>query len=238
MKIMVRAFGALTRLLLPRSFIQRFGVELIETFTQRYDDARRRTHKAAVSFVVRELYALFITAVRERGAISAPGTVPGRQRGVMWNVLHDVGYAVRITRRNPLYATMIALTLAVGIGVNLAVWTVLNAVLLRPLPYADAHELVQIWNRMTEPAVDDMTIAPADYVDFRERARTFEDLAAHNLWFPTVGDAAGADRVLAGMVTPNFFPLLGVQPVLGRGFAAGENMQAGTRVVVLSQSGW
>jgi hypothetical protein len=209
MRLAVRVFGGLSRMLLPRAFTARYGVELIETFAQGHRDARRRSRTAALSFTMREVSALVVTAVRERRALSAPAVrPPERQRGVMWNMLQDVAFAVRITRRSPLYATVVALTLAVGIGVNLAVWTVLNAVLLRPLPYADAHELVQIWNVMTTPAVDDMTIAPADYIDFRERARVFDDIAAHNLWFPTVGDAAAADRVLAGMVTSNFFPLL------------------------------
>src|SRR5919201_4890780 len=109
----VRLFAAVCRVLLPRAFTARYGVELTATFAQGYRIARRGSRWAALSFTMRELCAVVATAVQQRRAISAPAVwPPARRRGDMWNVLFDVAYALRIMRRSPLYAATVAVTLA------------------------------------------------------------------------------------------------------------------------------
>ena len=156
----------------------------------------------------------------------------------MHDLTRDIIHAFRLAVRNPQYSIIVVLTLALGIGGNAAVFTIVNAVLLRPLPYDRADRLVQVWNAMSRPVVREMTIAPADFVDLAARSRTVSELAAHNVWFPTVGDAASAERVTAGVVTANLFPLLGVQPLIGRNFEPQEDQPSGDRVLILSHGAW
>ena len=156
----------------------------------------------------------------------------------MHDLTRDIAHAFRLAVRNPQYSIIVVLTLALGIGGNAAVFTIVNAALLRPLPYQQADRLVQVWNAMTRPVVREMTVAPADFVDFAAQSRTLSDIAAHNVWFPTVGDASSAERVTAGVVTANLFPLLGVQPLIGRNFQPQEDQSSGGRVLILSHGAW
>ena len=161
------------------------------------------------------------------------GRIGWRELRQDWS--RDVRHALRGLARAPQFTVIVVLTLAIGIGGNTAVFTVINAVLFRPLPYARSEELVQVWTRLTDPPAERMTVSPADYLDWR-KARSFSDIAVHNLWFPALTTREGADRILAQLVSPNLFSVLGVRPALGRGFQEREGLQ--DKVAVLSWGTW
>ena len=152
------------------------------------------------------------------------------------NLLHDVRYALRVLAKNPGFTVIAILTLALGIGANTAIFSVVNAALLRPLPYPDANRLVLIYE--TEPSGPG-GLFPAtspDFEDWRKQNKVFEDLAAAT---PAGASLTGVSEPLqlSGWdVSPEIFPILGVQPLIGRTFSASET--GNDRVVVLSYGLW
>jgi len=135
------------------------------------------------------------------------------------SVLKDVAYAVRTLRKNPGFTVTALLTLALGIGASTAIFSVVNAVLLRPLPYANADRLVIVTSDMRNRDVKDFPIAPGDQKDMVDQLTQFESLGGV-LTFrqPLVGDDNVAEQVKSGIVTANFFKVLGARIVAGRDF--------------------
>jgi putative ABC transport system permease protein len=151
-------------------------------------------------------------------------------------LLQDLRYAVRTLRGSPGFALVAVLTLGLGIGANTAIFSVLNAVVLRPLPLPESHRLVNLgWSWGGEP-IASVTALKFEY--WREHSRVFEGLATYNQ-FTAEGPAGSPDEGLRGMnVSDDFFRVVGLQPVLGRGFTAEENRPGGPPVVVLSDATW
>jgi hypothetical protein len=152
--------------------------------------------------------------------------------------LQDVRYGLHQLRKNPGFTAMAIITLAVGIGANTAIFSIVNAVLIRPLPYRDPNQLVYIsefWPRETPVK----TVPSPDFANWSEHSQLFEGLAAYggiaevNLTSP--GDP---ERIPGAKVTWDFFPLLGVQPSRGRGFLREEDQPGGREVVLLSHELW
>ncbi|HEX3253531.1 MAG TPA: ABC transporter permease, partial [Pyrinomonadaceae bacterium] len=136
----------------------------------------------------------------------------------METLLKDLRYGVRGLWKRPGFTVVAVLTLALGIGANTAIFSVVNAVLLRPLQFRDPERLVMIWEDAAFVGFPRNTPAPANYVDWKNQTQSFEDVAAtHELTFNLTGDG-DPERVAAYGVTANFFPLFGVSPALGRGF--------------------
>ncbi|UCG87556.1 MAG: ABC transporter permease [Gemmatimonadota bacterium] len=186
--------------------------------------------------------------VLERASLPAIRLISTTSRGlstrfpklstVLEEVSGDLQYAFRTLRKAPVFTLIAMLTVALGIAVNAAVFTVVNGVLFRPLPYERADELVMIWTFRTETAEPDtFTVSPADFVDWRDQAASFSDMAAFNINLASVTGETGTEQVHAGIVTPNFFDLIGVHPILGTGFdpTTDENSQP---TVVLSYGFW
>ena len=156
----------------------------------------------------------------------------------METLLKDIRYGVRGLRKRPGFTLVAVLTLALGIGANTAIFSVVNAVLLRPLQFRDPERLVMIWEDATFAGFPRNTPAPANYVDWKNQTQSFEDIAAtHELTFNLTGDG-DPERVSAYGVTANFFPLFGVSPVLGRGFTPDDDRPGAPKVAVLSQGLW
>jgi putative ABC transport system permease protein len=131
----------------------------------------------------------------------------------------DLVFAVRMLRRNPAFTVIAIITIALGIGASTAIFSVVNAVLLRPLPYDDADRLVLLWGDLRNRGVSDFPTAPADFHDLREQATTFEALAGVFTNRPTIsGDGGEPEQIRSGNVTPNFFATLGARVVRGRDF--------------------
>ena len=158
--------------------------------------------------------------------------------GMMETLLKDVRYAVRGLVKRPGFTIIALITLALGIGANTAIFSVVNAVLLRPLPFRDPEQLVIVWEDATFAGFPLNTPAPANYVDWKTQNQSFTDMAATaETSFNITGDG-DPERVTAYSVTANFFPVLGVQPLLGRGFLPEEDRPGANKVVVLSYKLW
>lgn len=133
--------------------------------------------------------------------------------------LRDLAFAVRSLRKSPAFAFVAVLTIAVGIGASTAIFSVVNAVLLRPLPYADAERLTIIVHDMVARDLPDMPLAPPDLRDIREQATLFEDVAGvFTFRAAFVGDDGVPEQIRAAGATPNLPRLLGARVIAGRDF--------------------
>ena len=156
----------------------------------------------------------------------------------METLIKDIRYGIRGLRKRPGFTAIALITLALGIGANTAIFSVVNAVLLRPLPFRDPDNLVIVWEDATFAGFPRNTPAPANYVDWKTQNQSFADMAAsHETSFNLTGDGE-PERVAAYSVNSNFFPLFGVQPLLGRNFSAEEDRPGANKVAVLSYSLW
>src|SRR5689334_3712091 len=156
----------------------------------------------------------------------------------METILKDIRYAIRGLLQRPGFTAIALITLALGIGANTAIFSVVNAVLLRPLPFRDPEQLVIVWEDAAFAGFPRNTPAPANYVDWKTQNQSFADMAASaETSFNITGDGE-PERVSAYSVTANFFPLFGVQPLLGRSFSAEEDRPGGNKVAMLSYSLW
>jgi putative ABC transport system permease protein len=155
----------------------------------------------------------------------------------------DLRYAWRALRRTPGFTVAAVAALALGIGATTTIFTVVNGVLLRPLQYQAPDRLANIWNDLGEGAQSLPAVSPADFRDYKQRSRTFEDFAAAaegnvaNLRGNLTGDGE-PERADIVTVTANFFPLLGVRPALGRQFLPEEEVVNGPHVIMLSHRLW
>ena len=137
--------------------------------------------------------------------------------------------------RKPGYSASVILTFALGIGANVAIFTVINAYILRPFPIEDPDRVV--WLSDFKEGRAGFVSAP-DFVDWREQSRSFEDLVAVHVWPATLTQLAQPMRVSRARVTPGFFDLIGVQPMIGRSFFEEEGLEGNDRVAVLSYDIW
>lgn len=152
--------------------------------------------------------------------------------------LQDVRFTVRMMRRAPGFTLVALVLLAVGIGANTAVFTAVNAILLRSLPYRDAEQLVFVRENGPSEISRGMRAGIPDYHDWRAQSRSFTDLAAFAATGFNVGTERNVERVQAQIVSANFARTLGVQPVLGRFFSEEENRPGAAGVVVVSYAFW
>ncbi len=156
----------------------------------------------------------------------------------METLLKDIRYGVRGLVKRPGFTAIALITLALGIGANTAIFSVVNAVLLRPLQFKDPEQLVVVWEDATFAGFPRNTPAPANYIDWKNQSQSFADMAATaETSFNITGDGE-PERVSAHAVTANFFPLFGVQPLIGRSFLPEEDQPGANKVVVISHSLW
>ena len=149
----------------------------------------------------------------------------------------DVRYGLRSLRRNPVFALVIVLTMALGIGANTAIFSVVNGVLLRPLPYSDPARLVVLHQGAGDAVANDIGFSAKDIADYRQ-ARSLSDVVEfHQMTFNLLGRAE-PERLVTGVVSANYFDVLGVKPVLGRTFLAGDDAPGAPAVLVLSYKYW
>jgi putative ABC transport system permease protein len=152
-------------------------------------------------------------------------------------VLQDVRYGVRILRNNPAFSLLVVLTLALGIGANTAIFSVVYGVLFRPLPYAHGGHLVVLHQRARGQSTD-IPFSYKEIVDYREQAKTLDAVVEyHSMPFLLLGEDS-AERVQTAVVSANFFDVLGVKPLLGRTFLASDESQNADAVLVLSYQYW
>jgi predicted permease len=152
-------------------------------------------------------------------------------------MFQDLRFGVRMLIKHPGVTAITVFTLALGIGANVTIFSVVNAVLLRPLPYPDSDRLVFLWSEVPTQNIRERASAYGNFSEWRDQSALFEDLAASD---PTVVTLTGGDepeQVMSIRASANYFPLLGVAPMLGRTFTGDEEQQK-VRVVVLSHGLW
>jgi putative ABC transport system permease protein len=159
------------------------------------------------------------------------------RRCAMETVMQDVRFGARTLVKNPGFTLVAVLALALGIGANSAIFSVVNAVLLQPLPYPDPDRLVSVWEGNTRKG-SQMPLAPANFVDWNAQNEVFENAAAFMRWSFNVTGQQEPERVRGVLLSANAFALLGVQPILGRTFLPEEGAISKNRVVVLSHGLW
>ena len=158
----------------------------------------------------------------------------------MTNLLQDLKYALRTLLKNPGFAAAAILVMALGIGANSAIFSVVNSVLLRPLPFSEPDKLVQVWHVPPPkqfPGMTRFSVSPANYLDWKRMNHVFSDMSIYGFQGLTLaGDRP--QSLTAGQVEPNFFSLLGTQPMLGRGFLPEEGQTGRNHEVILSHKLW
>ena len=171
----------------------------------------------------------------DRPRVAAP-IPPSEHSNLLVDLGRDVRYAARLLRRTPVFTAVALITLALVIGANTAIFSVLNAVLLRPLPYAFPERLVMIGDRGPDGAAGN--VGYTTFLDWRDRSHSFEEMALVRSWTPTLAANGEPERINGMRVSANFFPTLGVRPALGRDFRIDEDTPASWHVVILSDGLW
>jgi putative ABC transport system permease protein len=157
---------------------------------------------------------------------------------VVETLLQDLRYGARGLRRNPVFAAAAIVTLALGIGANAAIFSVVHGVFLQALPYGGGERLVRLRQDAPGINVTDAPFSPVEVADYAARNRTLDGLAEyHSMWFVLLGKDE-PERVQTGVVAANYFDLLGVRPILGRTFRRGEDAPGSEAVLVLSHDYW
>ncbi|HEX8149358.1 MAG TPA: ABC transporter permease [Pyrinomonadaceae bacterium] len=157
----------------------------------------------------------------------------------MTTLLQDVRYGLRVLWQKPGFTAVAVLTLALGIGANTAVFSLVSAVLVRPLKYREAERLVMVWEDETAAGFPRETPAVANYADWRAQNKSFEDVAAvDQRTYDLTGRGGEPEKILGFGVTSNFFPLLGAEAALGRTLLPEEDKPGAHRVAVLSHGLW
>jgi putative ABC transport system permease protein len=154
------------------------------------------------------------------------------------HLAQDLGYAWRQLRRSPGFAITAILVLALGIGATTTMFSVVDQVLLRPLPYQDPAQLVSIAEGSYDKGQPDSGISLPDIQDFAARGHTLSSIGYYSFQVPVVGGIARPQSISQLLTSANFFSMLGVRPALGRGFAANESAGAATHVIVLGDEAW
>jgi putative ABC transport system permease protein len=153
-------------------------------------------------------------------------------------ILQDVRYALRMLRGSPGFTAVVILTLALGIGANTAIFSVIDSVLLRPLPYHDPAGLVMVWENNSQHPNPHNTVSPPDFLDWQSRNTVFTEMAALFDQRVNLTGNGVPEEVVVQDVSANFFSVLGVRPILGPGFTAENGKPGHDDVVVLGYGFW
>jgi predicted permease len=181
-----------------------------------------------------------IRALRNFGPMDKHKEEARDARGVSWieEVIADLRYGFRGLMKNPGFATLAILTLGLGIGANTAIFSVINGVLLKPLPYQNGDRLVLVQQVATRPAQRNFGVSIKELYDYRQQLASFDGLVEfHQMSFDLL-KRGEPDRVATGVVSPNFFDVLGIKPRLGRTFLPTDDDHGAEAVLVLGHSYW
>ena len=150
----------------------------------------------------------------------------------------DLRYAVRSLRTHPGFTAVVLATLALGIGANAAIFSVVNAVLLRPLPYEGADRIVVVWGDLHRPGVNEIPASAGEYVDYRDRSHAFDQVAVYDTAGFNLTGGGEPERVDGAIVTASLFPLLGASAAIGRTFLAAEEQPGRNDVALIGHGLW
>lgn len=156
----------------------------------------------------------------------------------MDSLLRDLKFSARSLLKRPALTIIATVTLAIGIGANSAIFSTINALLLKPLPFPDPEHIVAIWEKIPSRGVERNEVSLANYLDWNSRNQTFEQLGFYRWWSPNLTGSDSPEHVQGFLVTANFLDIVGVKPLLGRGFSADQNQPGKDAVAVLTYSLW
>lgn len=162
-------------------------------------------------------------------------------RAMLYELMRDLIYGARMLRKNPRFTIIVVLTIALGISATTAIFSVVNAVILKPLPYDHPEQILWVWGKFSQG--DRAAISPPDFLDYRARAKSFEKFAAMHVMHQfvpapmTLNTSAGPVKIDSALVTAGFFEVFGARPHAGRTFVAADEQQD-TSAVILSYSAW
>ncbi len=210
----------------PPAYRRACGSDLTDFFRDRYrEEFVARGWMGVVGLWVRSLADVLASGLAERWKSLRRSRRAGfdkTKENWVETLLQDVRYALRSFRKRPGFTAVIVVTLALGIGASTAIFTVVNSVLLRPLPYGDADQLTLVWGRMTSTGVERAPWSGLDLLDFRERSNSFEEFAAAFGMNSTLTGDFEPEPVTTGMATSNFFDVLQVVPHVGQKLRGGR----------------
>jgi putative ABC transport system permease protein len=217
-----RLFRALVRVL-PFDFRTNYEGEMEGVFREQQREAEERGGLlGALKLWQETIVGIFTTAPREH-----------------WQILaSDGGYAFRMMRKNPGFTVVAILTLALGIGANTAIFSVVHSVLLRPLPYPEGQQLIFIRQQETKLGIPDISFSVKEIEDYRAQNRTLSGLVEYHAMSFTLFGHGDPERVRTGVVSANYFDLFGVQPLLGRTFLPDDDKLDAPPVLLLSYEYW
>ena len=152
--------------------------------------------------------------------------------------VNDIRYAIRNLLKRPAFTLVAALTLALGIGANSAIFSAVYALLLNPLPFHDLNRVVAVWDSYPSRGVVRNEVAMANYLDWRSQNQSFEQLALYRWWSANLTGLDHPEKIQGFLVTANFFDTLGVNPIMGRNFTPEENQKGKDDVVILTYQLW
>ena len=226
----------LLRVALPRHRYEAICGDLEEEWREQI----RRTGKRAARRWFWEFAMQSVIGRREL----APQTHEARDRkwrgGTMDQIKQNIRYAWRMLWKKPAFTAVAALTIALGIGANAAIFSIVEGVLLRPLPYKDTDRIVVLWQHDTKNHIEREDVAPANFADWRAQSTSFTEMAALNPFSMdyTGGTGSEPESIRSANVTKGFFEILGVNAARGRTFAAEEFEAGREQVVVLTYGLW
>src|SRR5580704_6750773 len=217
-----RLFRALVRVL-PFDFRTNYQGEMQGVFREQQREVEERGGLLGALKLWKEtIVGIFTTAPREH-----------------WQILtSDCGYALRMMRKNFWFSAIAILTLALGIGANAAIFSVVRAVLLRPLPYPNPQQLIFIRQQEKKIGVDDLAFSVKEIEDYRSQNRTLAALAEYHSMSFTLFGHGDPDRVRTGVVSANYFDLFGIQPLIGRTLLPDDEKLGAPAVLLLSYEYW
>ena len=150
----------------------------------------------------------------------------------------DVQYALRSLTKRPGFTLIAVITLALGIGANTAIFSAINALLLKPLPFPELDRVVAVWDKMPSRGVTRNEVSVANYLDWQSQSQSFDQFALHRWWSANLTGIDPPERIQGFLVTANFFDALGMNPIMGRNFSAEENQPGKDAVAIITHSLW
>ncbi|HSK09770.1 MAG TPA: ABC transporter permease [Vicinamibacterales bacterium] len=231
-----RLYRGLLRLF-PPAFRERFAPDLVDLFRDKHQAARARGRIAVAIFWFVIVSDVVMSAAVERMR-KQPAPPDGTRGPLMEGLLQDVRYACRTMARRPALSMIIIATLALGIGANTAIFSLVNTVLLRSQPYLEPDRLVEMREQQVDRAGSTRPVIPANFFEWRERATSFEDIAwSRDIIFSLTGEGE-PESVIGYRFSANMLDVLGVQPALGRGIRPDEDRAGAQPVVILGDKLW
>jgi putative ABC transport system permease protein len=150
----------------------------------------------------------------------------------------DIRYALRNLLRRPTFTLIAVVTLALGIGANTAIFSAINALLLKPLPFPDLDRVVAVWDKLPSRGVMHNEVAVANYLDWKSQTQSFDQLALYRWWSANLTGIDPPERIQGFLVTANFLDVTGMKPIMGRTFLPEENQPGKDQVAVITHSLW